>query len=129
LYDAMVAHALAERPSECCGILAGVVEGGVGRVVERYPLVNALRSPTEFESEPRSMFDADRDMRRKGLDMLAVYHSHPTTHPVPSRKDRERSAGPDVACVIVSLASPPPEVRAWWLTAADHREAECVIEG
>ena len=46
LYEAMVAQARAEQPAECCGLLAGVVEGGIGRVTERYPLVNELASPT-----------------------------------------------------------------------------------
>ena len=42
LLDAVLAHARAELPNECCGLLAGTVEEGVGRVVARYPLVNEL---------------------------------------------------------------------------------------
>jgi proteasome lid subunit RPN8/RPN11 len=92
--------------------------------VVRYPLVNALASPTRYESEPRSLFDAVRDMRRRGLDILAVYHSHPTSPPLPSRLDRELNYGPDVVHFIVSLSTEPPTVRGWWLTETDHREAE-----
>src|SRR5947209_1384872 len=91
LYDAMLAQALSERPNECCGLLAGVVEGGVGRVSRRYPLVNEAASPVEYLSEPRSLFEAHRDMWKSGLDVLAVYHSHPTSAAVPSRKDVERN--------------------------------------
>ena len=40
LYSAMLEQARAELPNECCGLLAGTVEEGVGRVVARYPLVN-----------------------------------------------------------------------------------------
>lgn len=123
LHSAMVAQALAERPNECCGLLAGVVEGGVGRAVARYPLVNELASPTEYLSEPRGLFLAHKDMRARGLEVLAVYHSHPTTPAVPSRTDRERLYSEDVMCLIISLAATPPEVRAWWLTAEAHREA------
>ncbi len=123
----MVAHALAERPNECCGLLAGRVEDGpprVGRVVERFPLVNAAGSPVEFVSEPASMFAAVRAMHAAGLDILAVYHSHPTSAAVPSRTDRERNYSPDVATAIVSLHGPEPDVRVWWLTADDAREAD-----
>src|SRR5687768_15054677 len=101
VYDDMLAQALAEQPDECCGLLAGVVEAGEGRVVARYPLVNELKSPTEYNAEPRGLFQAHRDMRERGLEVLAVYHSHPTSPPVPSRRDRERNYSEDVVSVII----------------------------
>src|SRR4051794_11260944 len=91
-----VAQALSERPNECCGLLAGHMDGDVARVVAVCPLVNALASPVEYESEPRSMFAAYRDYTSKGLDVLAVYHSHPTSPPVPSKKDLARNYSEDV---------------------------------
>jgi proteasome lid subunit RPN8/RPN11 len=128
LYDAMVSQAAAELPNECCGLLAGTVLPGVvpplARVVRRYPLANAAQSPRAYLSEPRGMFEAVRDMHRLGLDVLAVYHSHPTTDPVPSRTDLERNYSEDVVNFIISLKSGRPEVRGWWLTAEDYREAE-----
>ncbi len=78
LYEEMLAQAAAELPNECCGLLAGRVADGVGVVEARYPLVNAAASPREYLSDGRSMFAAVRDIDRRGLDILAVYHSHPT---------------------------------------------------
>ena len=133
LLDGVVAQALAEQPLECCGLLAGVREeaktpgGAVARVLRRYPLVNAAASPREFVSEARSMFDACKDMRERGLEMLAVYHSHPTSPAVPSRTDLARHGMEDVVCMIVSLAGVRPEARGWWLTEMDYREAEWEI--
>jgi proteasome lid subunit RPN8/RPN11 len=128
LLDEMIRQALAENPNECCGLFAGVVEDGpsgpVGRVVRRYPLRNAAASPEEFLSDGDDMFAAWRDWRRLGIDILAVYHSHPTSEPIPSRRDRERNYGPDVVNLIVSLTADPPVVRAWWLTETEAREAE-----
>src|SRR4051794_7121389 len=86
LFQGMLDHALGERPCECCGLLAGQVFLGprtIGQVSERYPLVNARASAVEFESEPRGMFEAVRDIRRRGIDILGIYHSHPTSAPVP----------------------------------------------
>jgi proteasome lid subunit RPN8/RPN11 len=121
----MIAHALAERPRECCGQLAGLIDAdGTGRVSQRYPLMNVLASPTEFLSEPRATFAAWRDMRRRGLEVLAIYHSHPTTAPVPSRTDLAMNYSPDVVNFIVSMAGEAPEVRGWWLAEEDYREAE-----
>lgn len=120
----MVAHARAELPNECCGFLAGTVADGVGTVTQCFPLVNELASPAEFLTESRSTFQAFRAMRAVGTDVLAVYHSHPTSVPVPSKKDVERNTyGGSVAWVIVGLAGSEPEVRAWWLSEAGYREA------
>ena len=63
-------------------------------------------------------------MTRRGLEALAVYHSHPTAAPVPSRKDLERNYWPGVVNLIISLQAAEPEVRAWWLSDEGYREAE-----
>ena len=129
IYDAMVAHAQAELPAECCGLLAGTVEAGVGRATQHFPLVNALTSPTEFESDARSMFAAHKAMRAAGTDILAIYHSHPTSDPIPSRRDRERSYDDQVVNLIIGLSRAEPDVRGWWLTADGVREAVWEVEG
>ena len=119
----LVAHARAELPNECCGLLAGHIEDGIGIVTTRFPIRNALAGPTEYETEPRDMLAAFRAMRERGLELLAVYHSHPTSEPVPSRKDIERNTyGETVVHVIVGLAGPTPSVRAWRLTETGYRE-------
>src|SRR5262245_5424379 len=91
---AMIDQARAELPNECCGLLAGrlsMVTSDAGqtnpacRVDACYPLVNAAASTTEYESDAHSIFAAVRDMRLTGLDIVAVYHSHPTSRPIPSR--------------------------------------------
>ena len=123
--DAMLAHARAELPNECVGFLAGTVADGVGTVTQCLPLVNELASPTEFLTERHpSLFAAHRAMRAAGAHELAIYHSHPTSPPVPSKKDIERNTyGPTVAWVIIGLAGDEPQVRAWWLDESGYREA------
>jgi len=128
VYEAVLAHARRELPAECCGLLAGMIEGGVGRVTMHLPLVNALTSPTEYESDPRSMFAAHKAMRAAGTDVLAVYHSHPTSDPIPSRRDLERNFSESVVNLIIGLRSTDPNVRAWWLTADRACEAEFVVD-
>jgi proteasome lid subunit RPN8/RPN11 len=125
LLDAVLAHARAERPNECCGLLAGVIEDGVGRVTQHYPVRNDLASPTEYATNARDLLTASKAMREAGTDPLAIYHSHPTSAPVPSRKDRERNYWGETAVhVIVGLAGAEPDVRAWWITETEYRPAE-----
>ncbi len=79
--DELRAHASAEAPNECCGVL--VFKDGVA---ERYvPGRNTLASPYRYELEidPSVWFLED-----EGYE-LAVFHSHPETDPRPSRTDRE----------------------------------------
>ena len=128
LYDAMLAHARAELPAECCGLLAGKVDAGFGRVTQHLPLINALTSPTEYESDPRSMFVAHKAMRAAGTEILAVYHSHPSTDPSPSRRDRERSYSDQIVNIIIGLRRVEPKVRGWWLMADGAREAAWEID-
>jgi proteasome lid subunit RPN8/RPN11 len=68
-------------------------------------------------------------MRRLGVEMLALYHSHPTTQPVPSRRDCARydEVRPligDLMHFIVGLPESVPSVRGWWLARDDYRDAE-----
>ncbi len=44
-----------------------------------------------------------KDMEKKRLDMVAIYHSHPHTIPFPSERDVRYAFYPDVAYVIISL--------------------------
>ena len=128
IYDEMIAQARSELPNECCGILAGRPDAEVSlpfiTVVRRYALINSAASPTEYLSDARSMFEAVRDMRRLGLEIVAVYHSHPTSPPVPSRTDLKRNYSSDVMNFIISLQDRYAQMRGWWLEQNSFREAD-----
>ena len=123
----MVQHARTELPNECCGLLAGVREGTALRVLARHPLVNEAASPIEYRSEPRSMFEAVKAMRTAGHEIVAIYHSHPTSAPVPSETDLARYYSSDVVHFIIGLEEPEPITRGWWLTEATFAEASWEI--
>ena len=72
-YARLVAHAWGAVPAEAVGLLAGVVGG---RATVAFPLKN-LGGQRAFIADPRSQFEAEREIRRAGLAPLAVYHSHP----------------------------------------------------
>jgi proteasome lid subunit RPN8/RPN11 len=79
--SALVEHAEAERPNEACGLI--VLRDGLA---ERYvPGENAAASPYRFElkTEPEVWFLED-----EGYE-LAVFHSHLSSPPRPSRTDVE----------------------------------------
>ena len=95
----MLIHAAREAPLECCGILAGK-----GRTVRRmYEMRNADESRTSYLMNPEEQLEVFREMEEEGLDMVAIYHSHPNTIPFPSVRDVGLVCDPDVAYLIISL--------------------------
>ena len=78
----LVAHAREEAPNEACGLIA--FRDGVA---ERYlPADNATPSPYAFELRPRD--PEDFFLEDEGYE-LAVFHSHFSSPPRPSRTDVE----------------------------------------
>ena len=125
LFNEMVEHVRATLPAEGCGLLAGQL--GEYVVTTHFPLTNAIASPTEFESDGREMLAAHKAMRSAGAEIIAIYHSHPTSEPVPSRRDVERSYSEYVVNVIVGLAGTEADVRGWWIVGPDCVPAEIEI--
>jgi [CysO sulfur-carrier protein]-S-L-cysteine hydrolase len=128
-YDQIVFQAQSALPNECCGLLAGHVAGPIARAVRCLPLVNAAINPAiEYLSESRSIISAHKAMRSTDLREVAVYHSHPTTDPVPSRKDRENNPYDDFLMhLILSLKNGQPLLRAWWITSDSFEEGRWEI--
>lgn len=117
--DAMVAHCVRESPNEACGLL-----GGIGaRVDSVHPIANLAASPTRYEADMRQVIEAARGLRRRGSEILAIYHSHPSSSPIPSRTDlaENHEWGP-MPRIIVSLRGPEPEVRIWRLEPDRYEE-------
>jgi [CysO sulfur-carrier protein]-S-L-cysteine hydrolase len=118
--DAIVAHAFAEAPLECCGLLVGAA----GAVSAAILLDNEARSPTRFRASPESLFRALKQCRAEDWDVIAIYHSHPTSAAVPSLIDIAEHHWPGTWSVIISLSGPEPDVQAWWI---EHGEARPVM--
>jgi proteasome lid subunit RPN8/RPN11 len=127
ILEAMIAQARAEVPNECCGLLAGKPGEATCRIEQHFPLTNAAASPVRYDAEPRDLLRASKAMRAVGLDIVAIYHSHPTAPALPSRVDRVRNYSEDVPNFIISLMGAEPIVRGWWLTAEDSRETDWEI--
>jgi [CysO sulfur-carrier protein]-S-L-cysteine hydrolase len=123
----LIAHARECAPHECCGLLAGRVESGTARAEVRFAVTNDAASATTYATNPRDMLRAFRAIRERGLELLAIYHSHPASPPVPSARDlAENTYGETAVHLIIGLAGAEPDVRAWWLSPDGAREAELV---
>jgi [CysO sulfur-carrier protein]-S-L-cysteine hydrolase len=124
VYEDMVAHCRTGLPNEACGFL-----GGNEDVVERlYCLPNQAESPVFYRPAPREMIAAYNDMDERGLELLAIFHSHVATAPRPSPTDVHEARIPAVY-VIVSLADPDdPQTRGWHIHKTDWSVDEGEVE-
>ena len=93
IFDALIDHARRDFPLEACGILGGTDS----TVSAHYPMANTDQSNEHFMMEPREQFAVIKDLRAKGLKMLAIYHSHPETPARPSAEDIRLALTPDVS--------------------------------
>ncbi|HXD88320.1 MAG TPA: M67 family metallopeptidase [Urbifossiella sp.] len=130
LLNEAIAQARSALPNECIGLFAGTIADGEARIEDHYPIRNDLASPKEYFTNPRDMLDAMRSMRESGTEVLAIYHSHPASPPIPSQTDIARNSwGETFVHIIIGLGRREPEVRGWWLGEVDFREADLAIDG
>lgn len=125
LVDEMVAHAAALYPEEACGLLAG----RDGRAARFYPVENIHHSPVVYEMEPVQQVRAMLDIEAAGLELLAIYHSHPHGPARPSPTDVALSYYPDQVQLILSLADhEQPVLRAFTIREGEVMAVEWVVE-
>lgn len=99
--EEIIAHARAEDPNECCGVLAGPPQAG--RVLALYRGLNAEASPYRYNIDSQDLLRIVREIEDKGWEILGIYHSHTHTPAYPSKTDVELAFYPDALYLIVSL--------------------------
>ena len=123
LFDEMVAHARADAPNECCGMIASTD----GAAVKIYPAQNAAASPLRYEIDGAEQYRIQMAIDDAGHDLGAIYHSHTRSAPYPSQTDINLAFYPDALYVIVGLAGEEAEVRAYEIRDGQVAEAELQV--
>ena len=96
--DVIRRHAADDLPNECCGLLIGGAHS-----IERAVRARNLRpSPDRYLVDPADHCAALRTARASGLQVVGVYHSHPTGSLRPSPADRREASYPEFVYLIVS---------------------------
>jgi proteasome lid subunit RPN8/RPN11 len=125
----MLSHARQGLPDEVCGLLGGVFHGEVAAVHQVAPIPNvAAGARRRFEMEGPAMVRAVFCFQRAGMEVVAVYHSHPGGTAEPSAADIAEAAWPDALYLIVGMTTKgTTDVRAWVIRAAQVGPARIVI--
>jgi len=115
--------ARAANPAECCGLIGGL-SNGVATTI--YPLRNiAADAFVGYEAAPEDLFAAQRQMRERGEELLAIYHSHPRSAvPAPSETDVRLAYYPRAIYFIIGLAGIEPVIRGFRISESDEQWTE-----
>jgi proteasome lid subunit RPN8/RPN11 len=95
-WNQMLAHVQQTLPEEACGLVGGKED--ISEVV--FTVVNDLKSPVRFRMNAYEQVQALLKIEACGLDILAIYHSHPAGPAHPSQTDLDEFAYPGVPYLI-----------------------------
>ena len=116
----MTAHAVAEYPRECIGVITGLEGGASGNSIKR--LTNKQNQmheedPKRFNRDartgyfvdPKEVFELQRETEKRGEKILAFYHSHPDHDAYFSQEDHagavmwDEPVYPGTVYVVISV--------------------------
>jgi proteasome lid subunit RPN8/RPN11 len=119
LLDELIAHARADAPNECCGMIAA----RDGEAVAVHRATNTAASPLRYVIEGKEQYEIQTAIEDAGLDLGAIYHSHTRSAPEPSQTDINLAFYPEALYVIVGVQHEQPDVRAWRIVGGEVSEA------
>jgi proteasome lid subunit RPN8/RPN11 len=124
LLDDIVAHARAEAPNECCGMIAA----RDGQAVAVHRATNSAASPLRYEIDGMEQYRIQTAIEDAGLELGAIYHSHTRSDPIPSQTDINLAFYPEALYVIVGVKGDEPDVRAWEIADGGYTERPLQVE-
>ena len=121
----MVQHARDTYPNECCGAMLGKTEDGAKVVRVGVPLQNAHdgSQADRYVLRNEDLLAADAEARKRGLDLIGIYHSHPDCDAYFSETDLKNSC-PWYSFVVISIKQGDFDHANSWLPDPDQTKAE-----
>jgi len=100
LANRLLTFAQAAPQAEICGLIST----DTNNKYRVYPIDNiADDSGCIFEMNPQQQISAFKQIRDEQQELFAIYHSHPNSEALPSKKDQQDAAYTDALNIIISL--------------------------
>ena len=123
-WAAMVSHARATYPNECCGAMLGRINGEQKTLQVSMQLQNAFEGAqaARYELRPEDLLAADKAAREREMDLISIYHSHPDCDAYFSKTDLQNSC-PWYSFVVLSIQKGDFHHANSWLPNFEQTEA------
>jgi proteasome lid subunit RPN8/RPN11 len=121
----LLEHARRGLPNEACALLGG--DADQGRVTTVHLARNRLASPSRYEVDSADLVRIVHAIEAAGEDLVAIFHSHPTSSPTPSPTDR-REARYAAIQLIAGFAAGGPTLEAWRLDGLHATRVRLAID-
>ncbi|MEO5328448.1 MAG: M67 family metallopeptidase [Magnetococcus sp. THC-1_WYH] len=99
IVNRILTHAMQTAPQECVGLLSG----NQRQIKGWHPMTNHWHHERRFLADPSQQIQIMKELRSRGEEIVAIYHSHPQAAAQPSYRDLQESHYPDALYLIVSL--------------------------
>ncbi|MHA1145885.1 MAG: Mov34/MPN/PAD-1 family protein [Candidatus Helarchaeota archaeon] len=78
----LIEWAQKNHPQEACALLLGSISEGVATICELFLTKNEDQSTVSFSIDPEELYTAHLKAEKKGIEIVAIFHSHPApSHP------------------------------------------------
>lgn len=115
-------HVSTQAPLEACGLLAGK-QDSVETVLR---VRNAVQSPVQFRMDAQEQYNAFEWIDANGLDLVGIFHSHPSGPETASPTDIAEAAY-EVVHVIWSRTGCTWSARGFWIEKGQVTEVELQV--
>jgi proteasome lid subunit RPN8/RPN11 len=110
-------------PEEACGLIAGRDQ----IAWEVIPVTNALHSPVRYRMDPQEQLEAFNRIEELGLEIMAIYHSHPAGPAYPSPTDIAEAFYPETVYLIWFRSDQGWNCRGFWINEEEVEEVSIYI--
>jgi len=124
LLKEVIEHARIHLPYESCGLLAGT-----NNIISSFwKLENEVKSENRFFVQKKVVEKTFSNIEERSECVIAIYHSHPTTAPIPSSYDIFSHPDQKVKMVIVSFKLEIPKIQCYNILKSTYFECPIVVE-
>lgn len=121
LYDQMIEHGRVTLPYEACGMFSGNNQ----KIKSFWPLENESKSDRRFFVSKKVVEETIQKVKELDQQIVAIYHTHPSTAPIPSIYDIKHHVDHDVKMVIISYKTKSAITK--WYRIIDSTYEECLF--
>lgn len=114
----MVTHVDSHAPLEACGLLAGL-NSKVETVLE---IMNQAQSAVRFLMDPIEQLHAFEWIESNGLELIGIFHSHPTGPETVSQTDIAQAAYAVVHIILARRDDGSWHARGFWIKDDQYEE-------